>query len=98
MKSNIITRLTDNQKEQIKKYWEETELKYVEFVEWGIIISDTDNAIYLGDSVIEINCNTLSMDAYVNSGYDEKKSPLYFSPKMLDALYKTLELLKNENK
>lgn len=98
MKSNIITRLTDNQKEQIRKYWEETELKYVEFVEWGIIISDTDNAIYLGDSVIEINCNTLSMDAYVNSGYDEKNSPLYFSPKMLDALYKTLELLKNESK
>lgn len=95
MKSNIITKLTDNQKEQIRKYWEETELKYVEFVKWGIIINNSDNAIHWGDSVIEIDCHTLSMNAYVNSGYD---SPLYFSPKMLDALYKTLELLKNENK
>lgn len=97
MKSNIITKLTNNQKNQIRKYWEETELKYVKFVEWGVIISDTDDAIYLGDSVIEIDYNTLSMNAYVNSGYDGN-SPLYFSPKMLDALYKTLELLKNENK
>ena len=46
MKSNIITELTDNQKEQIRKYWEETELKYVEFVEWRIIINNSDTAIH----------------------------------------------------